>query len=103
MIKRLAIMCAAFATGPASAETYVDPTPLSEMLKRGYKIMAVVAPPYATRDMEFGSSENDALKRNAISRKQREIYLQNGFDAAVCFWDLHRAKGGCYSLTVGEN
>lgn len=103
MINRLVAICAAFAVSPASAQVYENPTPLGEMLKRGYKIIAVVAPPLVTRDMEIGPTESDALKRNRTNRVQREIYIQNGFEAAVCFWDTYRAKAGCYSLTAGEN
>ena len=103
MIRLAITLVVAFLASPASAQVYDNPTPLGEMLKRGYKIMAVVAPPLVTREMDIGPTESDAMKRNRVNRVQREIYIQNGFEAAVCFWDTHRAKAGCYSLTAGEN
>ncbi|MEL7462499.1 MAG: hypothetical protein AAFN79_00415 [Pseudomonadota bacterium] len=103
MIRALAIAAAFFGTTAASAAgVYENPVPLSEMLKRGYQIAAVLAPPLVTPDMDLGDGRANAIKRNGINRVQREIYLQNGSRAAVCFWDTHRAKAGCYDLTAGE-
>ncbi|MEM1275446.1 MAG: hypothetical protein AAGH74_02895 [Pseudomonadota bacterium] len=84
----------------AAAQVYKNPMELSSLLNDGFQIVAVIKPPIVSPDQGFKGTD---LERNQVANVQREIYLQKGSDARVCFHDIVRADAACYNLTAGES
>ncbi|MEM9765280.1 MAG: hypothetical protein AAF968_22735 [Pseudomonadota bacterium] len=102
---KLAVATLLFALGPVPvvmAQSGYDaqtPREMSVLLAEGYEIVAVLAAPFATPEMDVPNSQ---IERNKTIRLQREVYLQRQDAAAVCFLDFFKLDAACYDMLYGE-